>query len=858
MNEHDHVVFGSLLHDIGKFFERAETLGEHCQNEDKRQQYCKTHENGQLGCFHTLRSLSFCEMLLAQAPILKPSAQQNPDQHWIELASCHHIPTADNGDYLKKIVQAADRFATAEREQGNFYDQGIHKRTRLESLLSRITLNNNTKDATHFLPLTALGLEAEAIYPKAASQWDMTEVNKDSNKVCLAKQGTLANDYKNMAEAFLNDLKQLPNINRQSPQALRSIVRTLLALMEKYLSQVPAATNVLRPDISLFDHLRITAAIAEGLYDYHKAKDNLSTAEFKDRQTTKWRLVCGDFSGIQNFIYKITSKGAAKGLRGRSFFIQLLCDAASEQLIRKLGLYATARIYSSGGKFYLLIAETKLAALKLEVENINQSLLQQFRGEMCLSIGTAAIKAEDFKEGNMGKRWQEANDDLMKNRLQPFAAQVGEDKSCFEPEALHTMGACQVCDRDDGLADIRQEKDDDGATFRICRQCKNLRDIGRALADTNYLFWVWGEDRKIVSTQKISHEHRINLCGTDCTLYFLKKPPEFNDKTPLHDCHLESLNTIEPPNGNLQGYSTGFRFVGKWQREKTSGDFEFDRFAEQATNIKRMGVLRMDVDNLGEIFIRGLSFKSTDTGVETMGSLSRVATLSRQLHLFFAGYLATLLMEFPLCQIIYAGGDDVFIIGSWHKLPELAKKIRDEFKRYCANNDNFTLSGGIALATGKYPISKTAEAAGEAEAQAKHLKRGDKDKDALSFLDTAIGWESFETAVQFKDDICELTKKTESHALIDRLRQVVMATNELKELLPEPTPDIIYWNKWRWRLIYNLKRMAQRNTEIEQDLQKLQRQLLENTVTHNRQTVLDWLQMPVRWAEFLKRSNNNG
>ncbi|MBL6987933.1 MAG: type III-A CRISPR-associated protein Cas10/Csm1 [Methylobacter sp.] len=857
MTEHDHVVFGSLLHDIGKFFERAEILGEHCQNEDKRQQYCKTNENGPLGFFHALRTLGFCEALQEKVSVMKLSALQNPGQHWVELASCHHTFAADKEYYLKKIVQAADSFATAEREQGSFHDQGIHKRTRLESLLSRITLNNHIKEPTHFLPLTALSLETESIYPKTASQWDMTEVNKGNNKVWLAQPEALINDYKNMAEAFLNDLNHFPNVDQKSPQALRSIVRTLLALMEKYLSQVPAETNVLRPDISLFDHLRISAAIAEGLYDYHVDNRNLTTAEFKDQQISKWRLVCGDFSGIQNFIYKISSKGAAKGLRGRSFFIQLLCDAASEQLIRKLGLYATARIYSSGGKFYLLISETKLEALRQEVGIINQALLQQFRGEMCLSIGVAAIKADDFKEGNMGRGWKEANEDLMRNRLQPFAAQVAEDRSCFEPEALHEVGACQVCNRDDALADIQQEEDDEGATFRICCQCKDLRDMGRALADTHYLFWVWGEDRKLVNIPKSDYKHRIDLCGTDCTLYFLKKPPKFDPQIVLHDCHLESLNIIDPPNGNQQGYSTGFRFVGKWQREKTSGNYEFDHFAEQATNIKRMGVLRMDVDNLGEIFIRGLSFKTAAAGTETMGSLSRVATLSRQLHLFFAGYLATLLMEFPLCQIIYAGGDDVFIIGSWHELPVLAKKIRDEFKRYCADNDNFTLSGGIALATGKYPISKTAQAAGEAEAQAKQLKRGDKDKDALTFLDTAIGWESFDAAVQFKDDICELTKKTESHSLIDRLRQVVIATNELKEQLPMPTPDIIYWNKWRWRLIYNLKRMAQRDTEIERDLQKLQRQLLENTVTHNRQTVLDWLQMPVRWAEFLKRGNNN-
>lgn len=855
MNEHGHVVFGSLLHDIGKFFERAEILSEHFQNEEQRQRYCKTGDDEPLGFFHALRTLSFCQALLAQAPLLSSPEQQNTDGHWLELAAGHHSPPSVNDGYLKKLVQAADRFASAERERGNFYAQNIHKRTRLESLLRRITLQKRFQEASHFLPLAPIALNADAIYPKSAEEWNMAETYKDDSKVWLAQlEETLSSDYKNMAEALLNEIKRLPNYGRQNPQALRSLLRTLLSLMEKYLSQVPAATNVLRPDISLFDHLRITAAIAEGLYHYHADYRNLAEADFKDQQTAKWCLICGDFSGIQNFIYKITSKGAAKGLRGRSFFIQLLCDASSEQLMRKLGLYATARIYSSGGKFYLLIAETQLDALRREAETINRSLLQQFRAEMCLSIGAAEIKAEDFKEGNMGKRWQEANDDLMNNRQQPFAAQVAEDIACFMPEALHTAGACQVCDRDDERAGIREEQDDDGINFRICRQCKELREIGRVLADANYLFWVWGQDRQTVKNSGIKYLRYSELCGTDCTVYFLKQEPEFNDDIRLYDCHLESLNAFKPPNGNRQGYSMGFRFVGKWQSDKESGGYDFEEFANRAVGIKRMGVLRMDVDNLGEIFIRGLCFKNAATGAETMGSLSRVATLSRQLHLFFAGYLATLLSEFPRSQIIYAGGDDVFILGSWDELPGLAHKIRAEFKRYCAGNESFTVSGGIALAAGKYPISKIAEAAGEAEGQAKQLERGSKyKKDALCFLDTAIGWESFDAAVQLKDKICALTDKTGSHALIDRLRRVVVATDELKARLPKPTPDIIYWNQWRWRLIYNLKRMAQRNTDIEHDLDKLQKQLLAPADDDHQQTVLDWLQMPVRWAEFLKR-----
>ena len=37
MKDHDHIVYGCLLHDIGKFFERAEALQDYRKNEDKKQ-----------------------------------------------------------------------------------------------------------------------------------------------------------------------------------------------------------------------------------------------------------------------------------------------------------------------------------------------------------------------------------------------------------------------------------------------------------------------------------------------------------------------------------------------------------------------------------------------------------------------------------------------------------------------------------------------------------------------------------------------------------------------------------------------------------------------------------------------------
>ncbi|WP_150047708.1 type III-A CRISPR-associated protein Cas10/Csm1 [Methylomonas rhizoryzae] len=855
MKNHDHAVLGCLLHDIGKFFERAEML-EHYRNDiEKRQSYCpKNPDKGYYSHLHVLHTLAFCELLAEKVPQLKPDEQQTiatADQNWVNLATYHHVPSGRAEAYLEKLVQSADHLASAEREQGGFYEQGIHKKTRMESLLGRVRIEETARQNDCFLPLTGIQLSSANVYPQAAVSGGMEEKTNDKGKAWLSKT-SLVPEYREIAQSLLNDLEHLQSFqaNVAKDKILKSVTRSLLTLLEQYLSQVPAATNVQHPDISLFDHLRVTAAIGESLFLHHQNLDE--TSGFDDRQTPKWQLVCGDFSGIQKFIYKITSKGAAKGLRGRSFFIQLLCDAVAEQIIRELGLYPTARIYSSGGKFYLLIPTYLKVEAQRIADSVNKTLLDEFQGEVFLGLGFADICGDDFKEGNMGRRWQQVNEDLQKQRLQPFKTQVSQDINCFAQQMQHERGACKICGRDDAQADIN--------TKQSCRQCEDLERMGQALADTRYLFWVWGENRQTVKNKLQGQLFSLPIVGTDCDVYFLKQEPQFSELTNLSESHLEVLNDWKGLTTNAQGYSQGVRYVGQWQKNKTSGNYEFDDFAEQAQGVSRMGILRMDVDNLGEVFIRGLNFgKKNAEGKQTsMGSLSRVATVSRQLHLFFAGYLHQILEAFPRSQIIYAGGDDVFIIGSWDELPTVAQKIRDEFSRYCANNPCFTLSGGIALVGGRYPISRAAELAGEAEEQAKHLQRGQKEKDALSFMETAIGWESFADAIQLRDTLLSIVKQTNSQAIIDRLRQVVIAVDEIK--LRQKSGNIteqIYWDKWRWRLVYNLKRMEKRYPEVALQLENLQRQLITPQTLANKQPVMEWLQLPVRWAEFLLRSKTN-
>ncbi len=853
MEPHDHIVFGALLHDIGKFFERANRLGEYRANEDQRQQDCPWHRSGGYWShLHVLHTRRFCEELCRIVPILQPSEQHDPQAaaNWINMAAHHHVASTD----MERLIQAADHFASAEREQGNFYQRNIHRRTLLEPMLERINLDGVSKPTEFRAGLNPLTTGRDIFsLPTTAFDPPMTKIEAGENPVWISPTD-LSDDYQKLADGLLNAMEKVPEYDRLTTAALRSFMMTLLAQMERFLTTVPAATNVIHPDISLYDHLRVTAAIAEGLFLHHQHHDTLDQPDtFNDKTTHKWRLVCGDFSGIQNFIYKITRKGAAKGLRGRSLYIQLLCDGVAEHLLRKLKLYPTARIYSSGGKFYLLIPDCLEQSLKDEMAAINEALIKEFQGDIFLGTGIAPVCGGDFASGNMGKRWKAANDNLMRDRQQRFRPLLEKDHSFFTPQELAPGSACRVCSRDDKDAEISQT--DDGA---ICKQCNNLQKLGQSLTDAEAFFWVWKSDLDSIKEKELAC---ISLPGTDWHIHVSKQNglPEFSELRSLAASYYERINQITDPKFNQHGYASGFRLLGRWDRDKEeAAPWEFDDFDKNAKGIRRMGVLRLDVDNLGEIFIRGLKFPSATGTEEEMGSLSRVATLSRQLHLFFAGHLMELLKTYKRSQVIYSGGDDVFIIGSWDELPDVADKIRQEFQRYCAGNPVFTLSGGLIMVDGKYPISRAADLASEAESSAKVLKRNKREKDAVSLLGITIGWEEYPRALTLKKQIETIIEKTGNRAILDRLRSVVLAVEEFRrlsdkrQLQKDEIRELLHWQQWRWRLVYNLKRVARRTPAIEEDLNNLIATITESR-TESIRPAIEWLELPTRWAEFLTR-----
>ena len=93
-------------------------------------------------------------------------------------------------------------------------------------------------------------------------------------------------------------------------------------LMRKYATTLPNTYG--EPGVSLFEQWKMIAAL-------------VGISDDVNRPPAWLGLVGGDIPGIQRTINTITSKGAAKAMRGRSAFVQLLGTRWSRNCWTSLG-----------------------------------------------------------------------------------------------------------------------------------------------------------------------------------------------------------------------------------------------------------------------------------------------------------------------------------------------------------------------------------------------------------------------------------------------------------------------------------------------------------------------------------------
>lgn len=285
--------------------------------------------------------------------------------------------------------------------------------------------------------------------------------------------------------------------------------------------------------------------------------------------------------------------------------------------------------------------------------------------------------------------------------------------------------------------------------------------------------------------------------------------------------------------------------------------FNGNTYEEMCDNegFSRLGVLRMDVDNLGSIFQGGIP--------ETKASLSRFAALSRSFDYFFSGYLNVICAEYERDArsfIVYSGGDDVFIVGSWDTTIDIAHQIQDDFHRYTCFNPAFSISGGIAILGAKFPIIAGAAESAEEEERAKgHECAGDK-KDSISFFSMPLNWKKeYSTVKKLKDHIAELLYSDSlPKSFLSKIMEHAMNAGFKNHKISNYQ---IYWH-----LAYDLKRMEERYKSSKETLSLLDKCI--NEVCHTNGQLdgreitsfynsLELWAFACRWAELEYRAENN-
>lgn len=530
------------------------------------------------------------------------------------------------------------------------------------------------------------------------------------------------------------------NFLRKSPFHMES--DELLRVLEAVFSYVPSSTALGEAgDISLYDHLRLTAAYATAMYGYFKAhgiKDYRAAvtgaAGKSCRATNMYLLVSGDISGIQQFIYTIPSKGALKGLRGRSVYLEILLEHVVDEILQACHLSRSSLLYTGGGQFYLLLANTSetIAVLQRVSEQINDWMIAHFSQRLYLAFAWTPCSANEFLGEGTRQAFRRVNEILSDRKVNRYSR--GQLQQLFSPtspcnKTQDVARECAICH----TSVSRLQPYPANPEIEVCPLCAGLYSFGERVLD-----------KDILCVSETASAGAVPLPGLNRTAYLSAESLADVQKG------MVPLERLYVKNEALTGERLATHlWLGDYtMRDEHGHILEFESLSALSSGlspsggIPRLGVLRADVDNLGAAFLAGFPDRYT--------TLTRMAALSRQLSLFFKHDINALCrgevngigeqdhVKFSLfhtpkkearkVHIIYSGGDDIFLVGSWDDILELAVDLYRAFQRFTGGKLHF--SAGVGLFKSRHPVADMARQAGRLEDAAKATPG----KDSLSLF----------------------------------------------------------------------------------------------------------------------------
>jgi|GEM_PF-2967725 len=689
MNEYENkdeiiLVLAALLHDIGKI----------------EQKYIKNEKHQNL-------SYKFVGELY--------NINENYRNEIRDLVKFHHASVDDIGkniqrdqQFLKKleILKEADSLS-ASHDRNDQEKDGL-----IIELLKKIFLDIHVKS-------DAKAPKEDDFFPPYMIHdfIKFLETNKDETHkdemFSFNPHESLSQYYKSIYNYTLNKLQSL-NFDYQNS---KEFINTATNILMDSSRLIPSAYFYSEPNIPLFDHLKLTAALALA----------------KWRNNENFLLILGDMSGIQNYIFRYYNSGkaderASKRLRGRSFMIKLITDAVISYILEELHLYEFNVIYDSAGGFLILSDNKEGTIKKLEDirDHIESIFMQEYMG-LSIAIDWQQIIFNDLPRddkkgedsGNKSPPLLQKLDklyDMVNMRKNRFYSKIFSNNNNYDKyftiEKYSTDYSHRLCE----TCGMRYGREDGK-----CEYCTVEEDFGEKIVKNNTLY---------KSRYKITDEDLTITFSNTFEIHYSLEPP----KKELEEIQIISIN--EPEFKGFEKYSVnaskkswGFFLQGNYVPRNESGVKSIEELVgnkniDQKDSQKNyLGIFKSDVDSMSIILSFG--FKPY--------TFSRYSTFSFFTNMFFSIIINYYAKKHDI-YIIFSGGDDLVAIGEINNIFEFSKDINKYFRKWFKNPE-ITISAGIVATDSSYPLRKGVELAEDELAKSKK-----SNKNKITIFNVPIDW----------------------------------------------------------------------------------------------------------------------
>jgi len=484
-------------------------------------------------------------------------------------------------------------------------------------------------------------------------------------------------------------------------------------------------------------------------------------------------LISGDFWGIQKFIFNdLTSKKASKILRSRSAILQLITYAVTK--IIKDEFKNSDTLLFGAGKFLIIAGyeENYKEKINSTQKELDKFFIQNYFGEN----GIILSSVETTKNNIENQDSEEMKEDLLKlgknnelNKLNKFNFYNLDEVviDIFE-DAKNDSEICHFCKKRIATEKIDGEE--------CCEICANQIALGEYLTKKEYV--------KIYETDKKSND--IFLLEYDNRFFYAKFSNEMELDIDVFDISNKRYRGI--PKWSLNSY------VAK------KDDYSIKSFEEIQGNSQGLMALKADVDKLGDTFRNYY-----------MTSFKKFNRLSRELDFFFSDYVTYYISQnYNNIYIVFAGGDDLFLIGEYKEVIKLVKDIRNKFYQFSVNKS--TLSMGFVMFKHSTPINYISDLADEAEKRAKEVK--DENGNTRNGIDIFGIPMKFDEFTEISDLVEKLTKKLEEQNKdTTTFYYRVLDLCDMRESLNEDNFKIEN-AQWKSKLSYIFKRNINNDIEL--------------------------------------------